>query len=149
MLLWRVMSYKELTRYKRGKIVRPHHTAKYNKNSWNKPALCFFGTANNAVHWASPFAQHEVLVCFEIDQQDVKAGWGQYPNLEAIQSYKLSDAMRLTVREYALETYSQETAKLVKEIGVDYKWITNNPAELTKLMGVKILPSYDDTIKLL
>lgn len=149
MLLWRVMSYDELVRYKRGEIVRPHYanTIMRSKNNWKKAVVCFFGTANNAVHWASFFARHEVLVCFEIDQQDVESGWGQYPNLEAINKHRFDDILRLKVREYAVEAYSQRTAKLVKEIGISYKWITNNPAELTKMMGVEVLPTYDDIIK--
>ena len=149
MLLWRVMSYDELANYKQGKTLKPHHAAvtMRSKNSWEKSCFCFFGTANNAVHWASIFVKHEVLVCFEVDQKEVTAGWGQYPNLEAINSYRFDDILRLKVREYALDTYSQETAKLVKEIGIGYKWITNNPAELTKLVGVDVLPTYDDIIK--
>ena len=149
MQLWRVMSYKELVRYKRGKIVKPRPSSvRGQANSWEKPVVCFFGTANNAVRWANPFAAHEVLVCFEIDQKSVKTGWGKYPDLAAIKSSKLHEVARLTVREYALDTYSRETAKLIKEIGIDYKWIANNSVELSKLMDVNVLPTYDDTIKL-
>lgn len=58
MILYRAMSWLELAKYLFNIKLSPLPSLP-SKNSWKKNVLCFFGTANNAVHWAAP-GTHDV-----------------------------------------------------------------------------------------
>lgn len=80
MILYRAMSWLELLKYLSGITIYPVGNIP-SKNAWKgKKVLCFFGTANNAVHWAAP-GTHDVIVKVDIPEHRLHKGWGIYPDL--------------------------------------------------------------------
>ena len=86
MILYRVMSLEEFEAYKAGKTIRARNgdTVSKSRNSWRRPMICFFTSANNCAHWR-PICAGNVIV--ELDVRNKKAlerpGWGVYvPRLQ-------------------------------------------------------------------
>lgn len=112
MLLWRAMNHQELYAFERGEVIKPKHDAAKQVNSWEEPVVCFFGTCNNALHWASPLYGHQYVVGFEVSPLAVTAGWGSYADLSTLDEKEIG---RVFVKEYAVRAYSKTIAKCVKK----------------------------------
>ena len=141
MLLWRAMSLQELCAFQRGEIIKPKNDVTKQVNSWEEPVLCFFGTCNNALHWASPIYGHQCVVGFEVSPLAVTAGWGRYPNLSMLDEKEIG---RVFVKEYAVKAYSKAIAKCVKQICFDQVWFVKDYKGIAKAANVDVYDSYDD-----
>lgn len=61
MILYRVVSEAELAAYLKGQNIKPGKDCVPNNNSWKRPKVCFFGTANNCAHWQPICAGHVIV----------------------------------------------------------------------------------------
>lgn len=61
MILYRVVSEAELAAYLKGQNIKPGKDCVPNNNSWKRPKVCFFGTANNCTHWQPICAGHVIV----------------------------------------------------------------------------------------
>ncbi len=155
MILYRAMSWLELSKYLSDITIRPEPSLP-SKNSWKKNVLCFFGTANNAVHWAAP-GTHDVIVKVDIPEHRLRKGWGIYPDLVA---QRTSIQVMLTailagdekqwpyvnVKEYAVTYYDKASAFFLDYAEIDWR----NPYKVNSFKNgqkIKVLPGYDDLIK--
>ena len=116
--LWRRMSLGELRRYLHGEVVKPLPTCDTGMcaNSYSRPLMCFFGTANNAMWWTGN-GFNSVVACFEVDERYILFGHGKYPDMTLKPSEILAAASRgenpfVYVKEYALKNYSKKNTKL-------------------------------------
>lgn len=115
----------------------------------------FFGTANNAVHWAAP-GTHDVIVKVDIPECRLHKGWGIYPDLT--QQVSVPDMMKailtgrphpcpcLKVKEYAVTYYDKASAFFLDYAEIDWR----NPYKVNAFKNgqkIKVLPGYDDLIK--
>lgn len=155
MILYRAMSWLELSKYLSGITIYPVANIP-SKNAWKgKKVLCFFGTANNAVHWAAP-GTHDVIVKVDIPECRLHKGWGIYPDLT--QQVSVPDMMKailtgrphpcpcLKVKEYAVTYYDKASAFFLDYAEIDWR----NPYKVNAFKNgkkIKILPGYDDLIK--
>lgn len=120
--LWRRMSVEEFNIYLSGGEVLPLPTCRtaIDKNSFDKPLMCFFGTANNAMWWGIDInSLKDVIACFEIDEKEIIPGHGVYPDwsldmFERLMLFLQNKHKNVFVKEYGLNSYSQKNAKLVE-----------------------------------
>lgn len=154
MILYRAMSWLELSKYLSDITIHPVPGLP-SKNSWKKNVLCFFGTANNAVHWAA-IGTHDVIVKVDIPEHRLHKGWGIYPDLT--QQASIQDMMAailtgrphpcpcLKVAEYAVTYYDKANAIFLDYAEIDWR----NPYKVNAFKNgqkIKVLPGYDDLIK--
>ena len=154
MILYRAMSRLELAKYLCNIKISPL-LGLPSKNSWKKNVLCFFGTANNAVHWAAP-GTHDVIVKVDIPEHRLHKGWGIYPDLA--QQVSVPDMMKailsgrphpcpcLKVAEYAVTYYDKASAFFLDYAEIDWR----NPYKVNSFKNgqkIKVLPGYNDLIK--
>lgn len=117
MKLWRAVSKAELDKLIAGKTIKPiNDIAKY-KNSWAKPVVTFFGTANNAVNWFNELT-HDCVMCIGVPNKLVQCGKGRYPDfgqpLDPISLFLFgSPGAMVWVKEYGLSEYSRNCASIV------------------------------------
>ena len=154
MILYRAMSWQELSKYLSDITIRPLPGLP-SKNTWKKNVLCFFGTANNAVHWAAP-GTHDVIVKVDIPEHRLHKGWGIYPDLTqqvsvpdmltAILTGRPHPCPCLKVKEYAVTYYDKASAFFLDYAEIDWR----NPYKVNTFKNgqkIKVLPGYDDLIK--
>lgn len=155
MILYRAMSWLELSKYLSDITIRPVPSLP-SKNTWKRNVLCFFGTANNAVHWAAP-GIHDVIVKVDIPEHRLRKGWGIYPDLvaqrtsiqgmlTAILAGEEKQWPCLKVAEYAVNYYDKASAFFLDYAEIDWR----NPYKVNtfkKGQKIKVLPGYDDLIK--
>ena len=141
MLLWRAMNHQELCAFERGEVINPKHDATKQVNSWEEPVVCFFGTCNNALHWASPLYGHQYVVEFEVSPLAITAGWGSYADLSTLDEKEIG---RVFVKEYAVRTYSKAIAKCVKKIYLGSEWLKKDYKGIAREAEVDVYDSYDD-----
>ena len=117
--LWRKMSLYELQRYLRGEEIKPLPTCDTGMcaNSYGRPLICFFGTANNAMWWTGN-DYNSVVASFEVDERFILFGHGKYPDMTLSPSEILAAVSRreqpfVYVKEYALKSYSKKNARLI------------------------------------
>lgn len=146
MLLWRAMCSDELAAFERGEKIRACKKSTAGRaNTWKgKPRICFFGTANNAVHWASLLYRHDYVVCFDFPPGTFETGCGRYKDFSTGDMF---DNVCVMVKEYAVKSYSQKTARFVKKLDIENKWRCRNYEELQKLLDIPLSKSYDDLAK--
>lgn len=121
-LLWRRMSVAEFNIYLSGGEVLPLPTCRtaIDKNSFDKPLMCFFGTANNAMWWGLDVnSLEDVIACFEVDEKEICSGHGVYPDwsidmFEWLILFSQNKDKNVLVKEYGLNSYSQKNAKIVE-----------------------------------
>lgn len=160
MILYRAMSAGELALFEHHKTIEPSMESVYCKNSWDTALVTFFGTANNALHWAN-CDKHDIVAAFKTNPELVKAGWGIYPDwtaeidvlelLNGIATGKYVERNLLKVREYGVPFYNSEEAFLLNCMVIDW----DNKYESTFLLrrigfgGVKleVKDNYDDIIE--
>lgn len=67
MILYRVMSPEEFGAYKAGKAIRARNgdTVSKSRNSWRRPMICFFTSANNCARWR-PICAGNVIVALDV-----------------------------------------------------------------------------------
>lgn len=156
MILYRAMSWLELSKYLSGITIYPVANIP-SKNAWKgKKVLCFFGTANNAVHWAAP-GMHDVIVKVDIPEHRLRKGWGIYPDLVAqrtsiqgmLTAILTGDEKQwpyVKVKEYAVTYYDKASAFFLDYAEIDWR----NPYKVNAFKNgkkIKVLPGYDDLIK--
>lgn len=156
MILYRAMSWLELSKYLSGITIYPVANIPP-KNAWKgKKVLCFFGTANNAVHWAAP-GTHDVIVKVDIPERRLRKGWGIYPDLVAqrtsiqgmLTAILAGDEKQwpyVKVKEYAVTYYDKASAFFLDYAEIDWR----NPYKVNAFKNgkkIKVLPGYDDLIK--
>lgn len=159
MILYRAMNAKELAAYNDGQTVRPTAEALRSNNSWLSHTVTFFGTANNALHWAVPPVLptgHVVIAAFEVVDAAVQEGWGIYPDFDA--PFSIADMLDgliyghctehalLKVREYGLPWYSDKQLKMI-----DGMWIKWSDKYSSRFVNGKakldVKNNYDDIIE--
>lgn len=159
MILYRAMNGAELAAYKDGQTVRPTAAALHSNNSWLRHTVTFFGTANNALHWAVPPVLptgHVVIAAFEVVDADVQEGWGIYPDFDA--PFSIADMLDgliyghcaeralVKVREYGLPWYSDKQLKMI-----DVLWIKWSDKYSSRFFNGKakleVKNNYDDIIE--
>lgn len=155
MILYRAMSWMELAKYLFNIKISPLPGLS-SKNSWKKNVLCFFGTANNAVHWAAP-GTHDVIVKVNIPEHRLRKGWGIYPDLVAqrtsiqgmLTAILAGDEKQwpyVKVKEYAVTYYDKDSAFFLNYAEIDWR----NPYKVNAFKNgqkIKVFPGYDDLIK--
>ncbi len=156
MILYRAMSWLELSKYLSGITIYPVANIP-SKNAWKgKKVLCFFGTANNAVHWAAP-GTHDVIVKVDIPERRLRKGWGIYPDLVAqrtsiqgmLTAILAGDEKQwpyVKVKEYAVTYYDKASAFFLDYAEIDWR----NPYKVNAFKNgqkIKVFPGYDDLIK--
>lgn len=131
MILYRAMSWLELSKYLSGITIYPVANIP-SKNAWKgKKVLCFFGTANNAVHWAAP-GTHDVIVKVDIPERRLRKGWGIYPDLVAqrtsiqgmLTAILAGDEKQwpyVKVKEYAVTYYDKASAFFLDYAEIDWR----------------------------
>lgn len=155
MILYRAMSWLELSKYLSGITIHPAPSLP-SKNAWARmKVLCFFTTANNAVHWAAP-GTHDVIVKVDIPEHRLHKGWGIYPDLT--QQVSVPDMMKailtgrpnpvscVKVAEYAVTDYDKVSALFLDYAEIDWR----NPYKVNSFKSgqkIKMLPGYNDLIK--
>lgn len=146
MLLWRAMSADEFAAFERGEKIRAFKMSTAGRvNTWKgKPRICFFGTANNAIHWASPLYGHDYVVGLEFPAGTFETGCGRYKDFSTDDMF---DNVCVMVKEYAVKSYSQRTARFVRKIDIEDKWKCKDYGELQKVIGIPLFVSYDDLAK--
>lgn len=117
MKLWRAVGQTELDKLLVGKTIKPIRDIADCKNSWTKPLVTFFGTANNAACWFSELT-HDFIVCIDADEAAVQRGKGRYPDfnqpVDPVLLLLLGDAgAAVWVKEYALPEYSKKTVSVI------------------------------------
>lgn len=117
MKLWRAMGKAELDKLLAGEIIKPTRDVADCANSWTKPVVTFFGTANNAVNWFNEL-EHDFVVCIDADEAAVRRGKGRYPDfsqpVNPLYLLLFKDAgAAVWVKEYALPEYSRRCAEVV------------------------------------
>lgn len=159
MILYRAMNAAELAAYNAGQTIRPTATALHSNNSWLSHMVTFFGTANNAMHWATPpvlATGHDVIVAFEVVDADVQEGWGIYPDFDA--PFSIADMLDgliygrcveralVKAREYGLPWYSDKQLKMID--GMWIKWSDKYSIRFVNGKGtLDVKSSYDDIIE--
>lgn len=128
MILYRVMSKDELAAYLKGKSIKPpkNSDVALSRNSWKRPRVCFFGTANNCAHW-QPMCHGLVIVKFEVADTvaKIERGWGRYPDIARLTQTAqgvfggtiladindiITNPKIVYVKEYAVAAYSKRSA---------------------------------------
>lgn len=119
MILYRVVSEAELAAYLKGQNIKPGKDCVPNNNSWKRPKVCFFGTANNCAHW-QPICNGHVIVKLDVRGtfMKVKKGWGLYPDFNT--SEQLTQVggevtlkiKTVRVKEYGVAAYNKRNAYL-------------------------------------
>lgn len=106
MILYRVVSEAELAAYLKGQNIKPGKDCVPNNNSWKRPKVCFFGTANNCTHW-QPICAGHVIVKLDVrgTYMKIKKGWGIYPDFDAPEQ-------TVCVKEYGVGAYNKRNAYL-------------------------------------
>lgn len=106
MILYRVVSEAELAAYLKGQNIKPGKDCVPNNNSWKRPKVCFFGTANNCTHW-QPICAGHVIVKLDVrgTYMKIKKGWGIYPDFDAPEQ-------TVRVKEYGVGAYNKRNAYL-------------------------------------
>ena len=116
MKLWRAVDKAELDKFITGKIVRPIDDISKYKNSWNKPMVTFFGTANNAANWFNELT-HDFVVSIDVADESVQCGKGRYADfsqsVDPILVFLGYMGPTVWVKEYAVPEYSQSCASIV------------------------------------
>ena len=134
MILYRVMSKDELAAYLKGKNIKPPKKSDValSCNSWTRPRVCFFGTANNCAHW-QPMCYGLVIVKFEVADtfMKIKRGWGRYPDVAYFTQNVFSGNILMDinsaiakpkfvyVKEYGVAAYSKRSA-YIKDWALDW-----------------------------
>ncbi len=115
MILYRVVSEAELAAYLKGQNIKPGKDCVPNNNSWKRPKVCFFGTANNCTHW-QPICAGHVIVKLDVrgTYMKIKKGWGIYPDFDAPEQPEWTGDLMTDIQEVMLK---QKTVR-VKEYGV-------------------------------
>lgn len=127
MILYRVMSLEEFEAYKAGKTIRARNgdTVSKSRNSWRRPMICFFTSANNCAHWR-PICAGNVIVALDVRNKKSAGapGWGVYPDFTAAEQPGICDVLVslltgkelkpkvVKVTEYALLYYNKRNAYL-------------------------------------
>ena len=96
MILYRVMSLEEFEAYKAGKTIRARNgdTVSKSRNSWRRPMICFFTSANNRAHWR-PICAGNVIVALDVRNKKAleRPGWGVYPDFTAAEQPGICDVL--------------------------------------------------------
>lgn len=155
MILYRAIGAYEMALFTLHETIAPSMESIFAKNSWNTALVTFFGTANNALHWANP-GNHDFVVALEIDSERVKAGWGIYPDfdeqisiaemLEGMMKGKVPEHTLLKVREYGVPFYNDQEARFVDCMTIDWedKYKSCFPRQRVSLV---VKNNYDDVIE--
>lgn len=150
MILYRVVSEAELAAYLKGQNIKPGKDCVPNNNSWKRPKVCFFGTANNCAHW-QPICNGHVIVKLDVRGtfMKVKKGWGLYPDFNA--SEQLTQAggevtlkiKTVRAKEYGVAAYNKRNAYLR-----DWAFVWGRDYIRFEKGGiVPRLPGYDDLLE--
>lgn len=158
MILYRVMSLEEFEAYKAGKTIRARNgdTVSKSRNSWRRPMICFFTSANNCAHWR-PICAGNVIVALDVRNKKAleRPGWGVYPDFTAAEQPGICDVLVslmtgkelkqkvVKVTEYALLYYNKRNAYLRDwAFGWGEKYICFEKSGL-----VPRLPGYNDLLE--
>lgn len=150
MILYRVVSEAELAAYLKGQNIKPGKDCVPNNNSWKRPKVCFFGTANNCAHW-QPICAGHVIVKLDVRGifMKVKKGWGLYPDFNV--SEQLTQVggevtlkiKTVCVKEYGVAAYNKRNAYLR-----DWAFVWGRDyIHFEKGGVVPRLPGYDDLLE--
>lgn len=150
MILYRVVSEAELAAYLKGQNIKPGKDCIPSNNSWKRPKVCFFGTANNCAHW-QPVCNGHVIVKLDVRGtfMKVKKGWGLYPDFNA--SEQLTQVggevtlkiKTVRVKEYGVAAYNKRNAYLR-----DWAFVWGRDYIRFEKGGiVPRLPGYDDLLE--
>lgn len=150
MILYRVVSEAELAAYLKGQNIKPGKDCIPNNNSWKRPKVCFFGTANNCAHW-QPICNGHVIVKLDVRGtfMKVKKGWGLYPDFNV--SEQLTQVggevtlkiKTVRVKEYGVAAYNKRNAYLR-----DWAFVWGRDYIHFEKGGiVPRLPGYDDLLE--
>lgn len=137
MILYRVVSEAELAAYLKGQNIKPGKDCVPNNNSWKRPKVCFFGTANNCTHW-QPICAGHVIVKLDVrgTYMKIKKGWGIYPDFDAPEQ-------TVRVKEYGVGAYNKRNAYLR-----DWAFVWGRDYIHFEKGGiVPRLPGYDDLLE--
>lgn len=137
MILYRVVSEAELAAYLKGQNIKPGKDCVPNNNSWKRPKVCFFGTANNCTHW-QPICAGHVIVKLDVrgTYMKIKKGWGIYPDFDAPEQ-------TVRVKEYGVGAYNKRNAYLR-----DWTFVWGRDYIHFEKGGiVPRLPGYDDLLE--
>lgn len=137
MILYRVVSEAELAAYLKGQNIKPGKDCVPNNNSWKRPKVCFFGTANNCTHW-QPICAGHVIVKLDVrgTYMKIKKGWGIYPDFDAPEQ-------TVRVKEYGVGAYNKRNAYLR-----DWSFVWGRDYIHFEKGGiVPRLPGYDDLLE--
>lgn len=137
MILYRVVSEAELAAYLKGQNIKPGKDCVPNNNSWKRPKVCFFGTANNCTHW-QPICAGHVIVKLDVrgTYMKIKKGWGIYPDFDAPEQ-------TVRVKEYGVGAYNKRNAYLR-----DWAFVWDRDYIHFEKGGiVPRLPGYDDLLE--
>ena len=153
MILYRAMNAAELAAYNDGQTIRPTAEALRSNNSWLSHTVTFFGTANNALHWAMPPVLptgHAAIIAFEVVDADVQEGWGIYPDFDA--PFSIADMLDGLIYGHCAEravVKVRESDKHLKMIdGMWIKWSDKYSSQFVNGKGtLDVKNSYDDIIE--
>ena len=137
MILYRAVSEAELAAYLKGQNIKPGKDCVPNNNSWKRPKVCFFGTANNCTHW-QPICAGHVIVKLDVrgTYMKIKKGWGIYPDFDAPEQ-------TVRVKEYGVGAYNKRNAYLR-----DWAFVWGRDYIHFEKGGiVPRLPGYDDLLE--
>lgn len=158
MILYRVMSREEFEAYKAGKTIRARNgdTVSKSRNSWRRPMICFFTSANNCAHWR-PVCAGNVIVALDVRNKKAleRPGWGVYPDFTAAEQPGICDVLVslmtgkelkqkvVKVTEYALLYYNKRNAYLR-----DWAFVWGEKYICFEKSGlVPRLPGYNDLLE--
>lgn len=156
MILYRAMSIRELRSFKQHKTIKPSMESVRCKNSWDMALVTFFGTANNALHWATR-GEHDIVVAFRINHKLVKEGWGIYPDLDSVKISKektgmfLVECNSLKVREYGIPCYNDREARIANCMIIHWEDKQKSRFALPSLdfdkVELEVKSNYDDILE--
>ena len=150
MILYRVVSEAELAAYLKGQNIKPGKDCVPNNNSWKRPKVCFFGTANNCAHW-QPICDGRVIIKLDVRGtfMKVKKGWGLYPDFNVSEQLtQMGGEVTLKiktvrVKEYGVAAYNKRNAYLR-----DWAFVWGRDyIQFEKGGIVPRLPGYDDLLE--
>lgn len=158
MILYRVMSLEEFEAYKAGKTIRARNNDDQyvGRNSWRRPMICFFTSANNCAHWR-PICAGNVIVALDVRNKKAleRPDWGVYPDFTAAEQPGICDVLVslmtgrelkqkvIKVAEYALLYYNKRNAYLR-----DWAFVWDENYICFEKSGlVPRLPGYNDLLE--
>ena len=147
MILYRVVSEAELATYLKGQNIKPGKDCVPSNNSWKRPKVCFFGTANNCAHW-QPICDGHVIVKLDV-QGKVKKGWGLYPDFNTSEQLtQVGGEVTLKIKTVRVKEYGVAAYNICKACLIDLAFTWGRDYICFERGGVgPRLPGYDDLLE--